>query len=367
MPRKVTKLEPGAKKKRTTSTARSRPRTRKPKTTFLKIDQVRLDLADAADCYATWPAPTAIIADGPYGVRGFKGDLPTTEGLAEWYAPHAAAWAKYSLPETTLWFWGTELGWAEVHPVLKLHGWEYKTCNIWDKGVAHVAGNCNGNTIRRFPVVTEVCVQYIRDVRLADANGNPQPLKRWLREEWLRTGLPLCVTNEACGVKNAATRKYFTQCHLWYFPPPEMMVRLAAYAKKHGKLTGRPYFSLDGKTPLNADQWAKLRAKWNHTHGVTNVFREPALRNSERLRGRDSKIVHTNQKPLRLIEQTVLASTDPGDIVWEPFGGLSTAAIAALRTGRKCYGAEIQRSFFEAASDRLKTEAKALKAKNVAS
>jgi hypothetical protein len=30
------------------------------------------------------------------------------------------------------------------------------------RGVAHIAGNVNGRTIRRFPVVTEVCVFYQR-------------------------------------------------------------------------------------------------------------------------------------------------------------------------------------------------------------
>lgn len=33
--------------------------------------------------------------------------------------------------------------------------------------------------------------------------------------EWQRAGLPLYKANEACGVKNAATRKYLTQDWLW--------------------------------------------------------------------------------------------------------------------------------------------------------
>ena len=46
------------------------------------------------------------------------------------------------------------------------------------------------------------------------------PLKDWLRAEWLRSGIPFYRANAACGVKNAATRKYLTADHLWYFPPP---------------------------------------------------------------------------------------------------------------------------------------------------
>jgi site-specific DNA-methyltransferase (adenine-specific) len=181
-------------------------------------------------------------------------------------------------------------------------------------------------------------------------------MRQWLRHEWLRSGLPLSRTNEACGVKNAATRKYFTQDHLWYFPPPEMMERLAAYANRHGRPTDRPYFSLDGQSAVTAERWSRMRAKWNHTHGVTNVWSEPAVRGSERLKNNKAKILHTNQKPVRLIERTILASSDPGDVVWEPFGGLCTAALAALWTGRRCYSAEVMANFYRLAAARLERE-----------
>jgi len=320
------------------------------------VGTVRIEFADAISRYDSWPAPTTIISDGPYGLSLFPGDPPTEEGLAEWYAPHAAAWSRFALPETTLWFWGTEVGWATVHPILKLHGWEYRALHIWDKGIGHIAGNVNSKTIRGFPVVTEVCAQYVRDVHLPNADGQFLPMKQWLREEWQRSGLPLSKTNEACGVRNAATRKYFTQCHLWYFPPPEMMERLVAFANQHGNPAGRPYFSLDGENPITAAQWAKMRAKWNHTHGITNVWAEPAVRGVERLKSRQVKSAHANQKSLRLMERIITASTDPGDVVWEPFGGLCSAAIASLRTERRCFSAEINEDYFALAQERLEAE-----------
>ena len=74
-----------------------------------------LVLGNALDHYDAWPSPTVIVSDGAYGVSGFPGDPPTPEGLADWYAPHVAAWSRRALPSTTLWFWGTEIGWATVH------------------------------------------------------------------------------------------------------------------------------------------------------------------------------------------------------------------------------------------------------------
>ncbi len=145
-----------------------------------------------------------IVSDGPYGVSGYPGDEVSALTLGGWYAPHIQAWSKYATPQTTLWFWNTELGWATVHPVLVAHGWEYRSCHIWDKGLGHVAGNANTQTLRKFPVVTEVCVQYVRPAvfRVGDATLSMQ---QWLRHEWRRSGLPLRLSNEACGVQNAAT------------------------------------------------------------------------------------------------------------------------------------------------------------------
>jgi len=325
---------------------------------------VTVCLGDAMDFYNSWPAPTVIIADGPYGLGSFPGDPPSPAGLAAWYEPHARAWHYFALPSATLWFWNSEQGWANCHAMLESCGWEFRNCHVWDKGIAHVAGNCNTKTIRKYPVVTEVCVQYTRKNALPSL-GKQLPLREWLRAEWLRTGLPLSQTNQACGVKNAATRKYFTNDHLWYFPPPEAFAQLSAYANTHGKPGGRPYFSTDGKRPLNADEWAVMRAKFRCDMGISNVWREPAVRGAERLKN-NGACVHMNQKPLKLLERIIKASSDEGDVVWEPFGGLCSVALAATRLGRQACAAEINPRYHAAAIERIKEDEESNQLLNIA-
>lgn len=319
-----------------------------------------LYLGDALDHYASWPTPTVIVSDGAYGVGGFPGDPPTHAPLASWYEPHVAVWSRRAAPSTTLWFWGTEVGWATVHPVLARNGWEYRSLHVWDKGVAHIAGNANSKTLRKYPVVTEVCGQYVREV-VFEIGGAEVPIKAWLRREWERSGLPLSRANEACGVKNAATRKYFTQCHLWYFPPAQAFERFATFVNKHGKPDGRPYFSADGERPLTGQAWERMRAKFHCEVGVTNVWREPAVRGIERFKDGESRVLHANQKPLKLMDRIVRASSDAGDVVWEPFGGLCSAAVASLRAGRTCYSAELAPVFHGIARRRIEEETSALK------
>lgn len=304
---------------------------------------VTLRLGDSLEHYKEWETPTVIVSDGGYGVLGFDGDTSSHTSLPQWYEAHILQWSQYASPQTTLWFWNSEVGWAAVHPILEKYGWRYVNCNIWNKGKGHIAGNVNTSKIRRFPVVTEVCVQYTFEAKIDNLT-----LKDWLRSEWKRTGLPFKKANEACGVKDAAVRKYFDRGHLWYFPPPEMFARLADYANQHGASSGKPYFSQDGITLMTREDWSRMRAKFYCPHGFTNVWDRGALRGRERIKTpkKGSKSAHLNQKPLDLMKMIIEASSDNGDVVWEPFGGLFSASYAARSLCRKAFACEINPAYF---------------------
>jgi len=314
-------------------------------------DHVSLFLGDSLQLCEFWPRPTVIISDGPYGLGSYPGDPPTPDSLAQWYEPHIQAWTRYATPSTTLWFWNSELGWANVHAKIQEAGWEFRNCHIWNKGIGHIAGNCNTKTIRKFPVTTEVCVQYVRKAEFP-VGERIMTMQEWLRYEWERSGLPFSKTNEASGTKNAATRKYFTKDHLWYYPPPEAFEMFQKYANRHGRKEGKPYFSLNGNQPLTAVEWEKMRPKFYCKNGITNVWDEPAVRGIERIKTL-SKCVHNNQKPLKLLERCIEASSDVGDVVWEPFGGLCSAAIASHRLQRDAVSAEINPDYYDIAIKRL--------------
>lgn len=318
-------------------------------------DLISVGLGDSLEYYPRWETPTVIVSDGGYGVLGFEGDTSGHLGLPEWYEPHIAAWSSRATASTTLWFWNSEIGWAAVHPILEKHGWRYVNANIWNKGKGHIAGNVNTTKIRRFPVVSEMCVQYVYEARVGGLE-----LKKWLLQEWKRSGLPISKSNEACVVADVATRKYMDQGHLWYYPPPEMFEKLQTYANTHGDPGGRPYFSIDGIHPATAREWAGMRSKFNCPHGFTNVWERNALRGSERFKinGDSGKAIHLNQKPLDLITMIIRASSDKSDVVWEPFGGLFTVSLAARNCERRAFGAEIDPTYFHYGVRRLIQESR---------
>jgi len=104
---------------------------------------------------------------------------------------------------------------------------------------------------------------------------------------------------------------------------------LADYANRHGDPAGRPYFSMDGKRSLTREEWDGMRYKFHCPHGYTNVWERNSLHCGERVKAPNGKAAHLNQKPLDLLTLIIKASSDEGDVVWEPFGGLFSASFAA--------------------------------------
>jgi site-specific DNA-methyltransferase (adenine-specific) len=65
---------------------------------------------------------------------------------------------------------------------------------------------------------------------------------------------------------------------------------------------------------------------------------------------------HPTQKPVALLERILLASTNEGDLVLDPFSGSGTTALAALRTGRIFRGIEIDPKWVRVTALRLKEQ-----------
>ena len=92
--------------------------------------------------------------------------------------------------------------------------------------------------------------------------------------------------------------------------------------------------------------------------GTTNVWNRNPLKGTERVRVPhiSGRAAHLNQKPLDLMRRIIEASSDPGHVVWEPFGGLISAALACKYLGRKAYATEIDPTYFQLGLNRFNTD-----------
>src|SRR5207247_10622309 len=111
--------------------------------------------------------------------------------------------------------------------------------------------------------------------------------------------------------------------------------------KRHfkGPNAGRPSCHPLGKNP--GDVWSIPNVKHNHVE----------------------KTAHPCQFPVELVERLVLALTQPGDWVFDPFMGVGTTAVAAILHERRALGADVVKEYvniarertFQAAAGKLRT------------
>jgi site-specific DNA-methyltransferase (adenine-specific) len=79
---------------------------------------------------------------------------------------------------------------------------------------------------------------------------------------------------------------------------------------------------------------------------VSSVWRIPTVPKEKR------QSYHPTQKPLRLVRRALLASTREGDLLFDPFCGSGTTAVAAKGLGRFLIRAELEAEFAELAARR---------------
>lgn len=73
-------------------------------------------------------------------------------------------------------------------------------------------------------------------------------------------------------------------------------------------------------------------------------------------RDNESEKIHPTQKPVELLKRLIEIFTDPGDVVIDPCAGSGSTLVAAERLGRKAFGFEIKKNFFDAANKWLAEE-----------
>jgi len=65
---------------------------------------------------------------------------------------------------------------------------------------------------------------------------------------------------------------------------------------------------------------------------------------------------HPTQKPMKLLDRILLASTNENDIVLDPFNGSGTTAVAAVKLNRKYIGIETSKEYLDLTINRLEDE-----------
>jgi DNA modification methylase len=84
----------------------------------------------------------------------------------------------------------------------------------------------------------------------------------------------------------------------------------------------------------------------------TNVWNYPGFNGFARKGSEDALALHPTVKPIALVADAILDSTKRNDIVLDPYIGSGTTILAAERTGRRCFGIEIDGRYVDTAIQR---------------
>lgn len=106
-------------------------------------------------------------------------------------------------------------------------------------------------------------------------------------------------------------------------------------------------FNYEAMKALNDD--LQMRSDWTM----------PICTGHERLKDDDGNKAHPTQKPEALLHRVILSSTEPGQVVLDPFLGSGTTAAVAKRLGRRWIGIEREEKYLKVAKKRIAAEPEA--------
>ena len=107
--------------------------------------------------------------------------------------------------------------------------------------------------------------------------------------------------------------------------------------EKYGQPSGNPL----GKNP--SDFWPIVLRDWEQElWNIPNVKANHA-----------EKTIHPCQFPIELVERCVFALTNEGDYILDPYSGVGSALLAALKNGRRAIGCEKEPEYVEVAKQRI--------------
>jgi len=127
---------------------------------------------------------------------------------------------------------------------------------------------------------------------------------------------------------------WFTKTDNYRFNLDPIRVPQKYPGKKYFKGPKAGKFSCNPKGKNPGDLWVIPNVKHNHVE----------------------KTEHPCQFPVELVERLVLSMTNKHDLIVDPFMGVGTTAVAALRNGRRAAGAEIMQRYYEIAIRRLRLQ-----------
>jgi site-specific DNA-methyltransferase (adenine-specific) len=266
------------------------------------------------------------IADPPYFKTiheewDFK--WRTEEDYIEWSEKWIRELSRIVKTNSSFWLFGYVKLLSKILPIAEKYGFVFRQQIIVDKGMRSISGR-HTSTYKMFPTTTESIFFFVK-------NNQPN-IKRFLKERQKELGLTAKEMNEKLGVKTNGGG-------MWSLYTGENILAQIPTREMWNKLQEILEFKMD---------YSEVNFTFNPQMGFSDVWTDIDFYKEERN--------HSTQKPLKLIERLIIASSNEGDLVLDPFLGSGTTAIASKKLDRRFIGIEIDNKYCELSEQRFKKE-----------
>jgi site-specific DNA-methyltransferase (adenine-specific) len=209
---------------------------------------------------------------------------------------------------------------ALVVPHLESLGLELRQQIIIDKGMRSVSGRATKN-YRMFPNTTESVLLITKD--------NKQFLKPFLKKLQETKNLSSKEVNEKLGTSSNGGG-------MWSIYTGKNVCEQFPTKNAWTKLQNALEFDLE---------YSKVSQTFNAQIGFTDVWTD--------INFYDEIRIHPTQKPIKLIERLIFASSNENDLVVDPFGGSLSTGISCYKNNRNFISIEMDSTYYEKSIQRF--------------
>jgi DNA modification methylase len=208
---------------------------------------------------------------------------------------------------------------------------------VWFKPPSGLGDGQNNSSGRSFGSITERALFFMLGEQGFNNNSDNywegwEPLRTYLKNERDKIGWNNKVVAGFFGFHPRMADHWFSQSQ-WSMPTEDQYKRLQQEAKKEA--FKREHDDLKREHDRIKEEFYKTRAFFDNTHdNMTEVWQ------FERVKG-EERHGHATPKPVEMMERVMKSSAPIGAITIEPFLGSGSTLIGAEKTGRKCYGMEL--------------------------
>ncbi len=209
---------------------------------------------------------------------------------------------------------------SKLLPILEENGFELRQQIVLNKGIQAVSGRATKN-YKMFPNVTESILFLVKDSKPF--------VKNFLKTRQKELKLTSKEINEALGVKSNGGG-------MWSIYTGDNICKQLPTEEIWEKLSNILKFDIPYK---------KIQMTFNTQMGLTDVWNDINFYEKNR--------IHPTQKPEKLIERLILASSNEDDNILDPFMGSGTTAVECEKNRRNYIGFEIDKEYFNKSLKRI--------------